>query len=87
LLKLKEKLEQPAPIPELYNEEAIERERQSMEPYFRRSSKGNRLKIKVEKEHQQKYERYWQKSHSAKLSTLKKYDLSEAKYKELWKCP
>ncbi len=31
--------------------------------------------------------KFWAKDYTAKLSAKKKYDLSEARNKDLWKCP
>lgn len=54
---------------------------------MKKSVEGDRNKIKVMKEHKHKYQKYWDKSHSAKLSTLRKYDLSEARYRNINKDP
>ena len=39
------------------------------------------------KEHRNKYQKYWEKDHAAKLSTVRKYDLTEFRYKDLHKNP
>lgn len=58
-----------------------------IENAFRRSVEGERSEDKVMKEHKNKYEKYWEKSHAAKLSKIKKYDLSEFRYKDLGRNP
>jgi hypothetical protein len=47
-----------------------------IENAMRRSVEGERSSDKVKKEHRNKYEKYWEKSHAAKLSNIKKYDLT-----------
>lgn len=41
----------------------------------------------MERAHEAKYAKYWQTSHAAKLSNLKKYDLGEARLKYVEKSP
>ena len=44
-------------------------------------------KEKVQKEHRLKYQQYWDKSHAAKLSNIRKYDLSRFRFKDVNKHP
>ena len=58
-----------------------------IENAIKRSVQGERSKDKVMKEHKIKYEKYWENSHAAKLSSIKKYDLTQFRYKDIHKNP
>jgi hypothetical protein len=55
MLRLKEKLEQPEAMPELYDPRRVAEEREMIENAMRRSVEGERSKDKVEREHRNKY--------------------------------
>ena len=57
-----------------------------IENAIKKSVQGERSKDKVEKEHNLKYKHYWE-SHAAKLSNIKKYDLSYARTKDIGRNP
>ncbi len=88
LLRLKEKLEQPETIPELYDPRKVEEEREMIENAIKHSEQGERQKENARKEHNiKKYQKYWEKSHAAKLSEIRKYDLSQFRFKDINKNP
>lgn len=87
MIRLKEKLEQPEAMPELYDPRRVAEEREMIENAIRRSVEGERSKDKVMREHKNKYQKYWEKSHAAKLSGIRKYDLSEFRFKDIDKNP
>lgn len=74
-------------MPELYDPKKVEEERQMIDNAVYRNAEGETAKDKVKKEHRNKYERFWEKSHSAKLSNIRRYDLSEFRYKDIDKNP
>ena len=86
-LNLKEKLEQPLPAPELYEEEKAVEEKKLVDEITIKSSRESRIKIKIQKQHELKYANFWSTNHAAKLSNIRKYDLSEARYKYIEKSP
>lgn len=75
-------------MPELYDPRRVEDEREMIENAIKMSVQGERgNKDKIIKEHRLKYQQYWDKSHAAKLSNIRKYDLSEFRYKDINKNP
>lgn len=74
-------------MPELYDPKRVAEEREMIENAIRRSVEGERSKDKVSREHRLKYQKYWEKSHAAKLSNIRKYDLTEFRYKDIDKNP
>ena len=87
MIKLREKLEVPETPPELYDPRRVQDERELIENAIKKSVQGERSKDKLEKEHNLKYKVYWEKSHAAKLSDIRKYDLSYARTKDINKNP
>lgn len=87
MIKLREKLDIPEAPPELYDPRKVIEEREMIDNAIRQSVHGERPKDKVEKEHNLKYKKYWEKDHAAHLSNVKKYDLSYARYKDIHKNP
>lgn len=84
---LRSKLAQPLPVPELYNEQLALQEKADVDRATLRSKKGQRIRLKLERAHQDKYGKLWQNSHAAKLSNLRKYDLTEARLKYVHNSP
>ena len=75
-------------MPELYDPKRVAEEREMIENALKRSVEGEGgQKEKVEREHRLKYQKYWEKSHAAKLSGIRKYDLSEFRYKDIDRNP
>ncbi|CDW91695.1 UNKNOWN [Stylonychia lemnae] len=87
MIRLREKLEVPESAPELYDPRRVQEERDFIENAIKRSVQGEGSKDKVEKEHNLKYKKYWDKDHAASLSNIRKYDLSYARFKDLNKNP
>lgn len=88
MLKLKDILEQPQEAPELHDPNLVEEERAFIEEVEKKSKQGGeKLKENILKGYRYKYEKYWEKSHAAKLSEIKKYDLTPFRYKDINKNP
>ena len=65
----------------------MEEEREMIENALLKTPEGESHKAKIEKEMESKYSWFWRKDHASKLSKIKKYDLSEYRYKDLHKNP
>ena len=87
LVKMKEILDQPEPAPELHDPRRVEEEREMIENAYKKSIEGEGPMDKLKKEHKQKYEKFWEKDHAAKLSKVKKYDLAQYRFKDINKNP
>jgi hypothetical protein len=81
LQRLREKVEQEKSVPELYDPRRVAYERDMIEEGMLKSELSERAKekMKITREHNMKYQKYWDKSYTAKLSGIKKYDLKEAR--------
>ena len=81
--RLREKVETEKPPPELYDPRRVAYEREMMDEGILKTEISDKVKnqMRVEREHRLKYLKVWEKSHAAKLSGIRKYDLSEAREK------
>ena len=68
MVRLREKLEVPETPPELYDPRRVQEEREMIDNATNKNVQGESSKDKLAKEHNQKYQLYWDKSHAAKLS-------------------
>jgi len=85
LIKMRDKLDRPVTPPELFDMDKLRIEQEEVKEYF--TIDANRQRYNVERQHEEKYQKHWAKDYTAKLHKTKKYDLSDARYKNLWKCP
>lgn len=81
LCRLREKVMSETPAPELFDERKATNERDLIERAMETSELSDRTKnqMRVEKDHRLKYQKFWEKSHAAKLSDIRRYDLTEAR--------
>jgi hypothetical protein len=88
MLRLKDKLEEPEVAPELYDHDQAQNEKELINEAMKHIVLESPTKDKERSSPRpNKYQKYWDTSHSAKLSKIRKYDLTEFRYKNIHKNP